>query len=113
MQLTDFLDCTPDRATQRAGRSDLVRIVRGQGEVEIEFAPRLDFGRMRTTLHAQEGGLVVEDRALTCRRAGTRASSRKESTRPRAPACASAMSPVLNPLRSGNLNRAPTAPPIA
>ncbi len=57
--LTDFLDCSGDRTLQRAGRSDLVRVVQGKGEVEIEFAPRLDYGRMSTTFRVRDGGLEI------------------------------------------------------
>jgi GH15 family glucan-1,4-alpha-glucosidase len=59
--VTDFLDCSADRNVQRAGRTDLIRLVEGTGEVEIEFAPRLDFGRTRTSLRVREGGLEIED----------------------------------------------------
>ena len=59
--LTDGLDGSADRSVQRSGRTDLIRIVEGTGEVEIEFAPRLDFGRMRTTLRARDAGLEVEE----------------------------------------------------
>lgn len=59
--VTDFLDCSAGRPGQRAGRSDLVRIVEGTGRVRIEFAPRLDFGRVPTYLSLRDGGLVVED----------------------------------------------------
>jgi trehalose-phosphatase len=61
IRLTDFLDCSSDRTTQRAGRSDLVRIAQGSGEVDIDFAPRLDFGRVRTSLHVRDGGIAIED----------------------------------------------------
>ncbi len=58
--LTDALDCSGDRIMQRAGRSDLVRLVEGRGDVELEFAPRLDFARMATALKVREGGLEIE-----------------------------------------------------
>ncbi|MEX1025994.1 MAG: trehalose-phosphatase [Planctomycetota bacterium] len=58
--VTDFLDCSLDRPSQRAGRSDLVRRIEGEGSIEIEFAPRIDFGRIETRLHAGPTGLVVE-----------------------------------------------------
>ena len=45
LTVTDFLDCSAGKPTQRAGRTDLVRQVEGRGEVLITFAPRLDFGR--------------------------------------------------------------------
>ncbi|HPF40495.1 MAG TPA: trehalose-phosphatase [Phycisphaerae bacterium] len=59
--VTDFLDCSAGRPGQRAGRSDLVRVLEGKGRVRIEFAPRLDFGRVPTYLTIRDGGLVVED----------------------------------------------------
>jgi len=59
--VTDFLDCSGGRPTQRAGRVDLVRRIEGRGRVRIEFAPRLDFGRVPTLLMERDGGLEVED----------------------------------------------------
>jgi GH15 family glucan-1,4-alpha-glucosidase len=61
VKLTDFLDCSAERTLQRAGRSDLVRIVEGTGEVELVFAPRLDFGRTPTSMHPRDSGLEIED----------------------------------------------------
>ena len=61
MKLTDFLDCSAERIVQRAGRSDLVRFVEGTGEVELEFAPRLQFGRAPTCLRPRDSGLEIED----------------------------------------------------
>lgn len=58
-RVTDFLDCSGGLPNQRAGRSDLVRIIGGKGRVHIEFAPRLDFGRMPTKLEQRDGGLEV------------------------------------------------------
>lgn len=58
--VTDYLDCGAGRAFQRAGRSDLIRVVEGTGRVCIRFAPRLDFGRMETRLAVADGGIVVE-----------------------------------------------------
>jgi len=59
--VTDFLDCSGGRPGQRAGRSDLVRIIEGTGRVSIEFAPRLDFGRVPTRLRLRESGVEIED----------------------------------------------------
>jgi len=59
--LTDLLDCSQGRPGQRPGRSDLIRIIEGDAEVEIEFSPRMDYGRVPTRLHAREGGLEIED----------------------------------------------------
>jgi len=60
-RVTDFLDCSGGRPDQRAGRVELVRIIEGEGPVEIEFAPRLDFGRVITRISARDGGVAVED----------------------------------------------------
>lgn len=60
LTVTDYLDCSGSRPTQRAGRTDLVRVIGGTGRVRIEFAPRLDFGRVPTRLLPKADGLVVE-----------------------------------------------------
>jgi trehalose 6-phosphate phosphatase len=59
--VTDYLDCTGGRIGQRAGRTDLVRIVRGTGRVRIEFAPRQDFSRAPSLLEVREGGIQLLD----------------------------------------------------
>jgi trehalose 6-phosphate phosphatase len=61
LSVTDFLDCSAGKPTQRAGRTDLVRQVEGRGEVTIIFAPRLDFGRCPTRIVVREGGLEIDD----------------------------------------------------
>jgi trehalose 6-phosphate phosphatase len=61
ISVTDFLDCSAGKPTQRAGRTDLVRQVEGRGEVTIIFAPRLDFGRCPTRIVVREGGLEIDD----------------------------------------------------
>lgn len=58
--ITDFFDCSRNRIYQRAGRSDLVRLIEGSGEVKIEFAPKYNFGRVPTRINQVEGGLKVE-----------------------------------------------------
>ena len=58
--VVDYLDCSNGRPFQRAGRTDLIRVIQGTGRVRITFAPRLDFGRMETRLRPVEGGLEVE-----------------------------------------------------
>ena len=58
-RVTDFLDCSAGLPSQRAGRTDLVRMIGGAGRIRIEFAPRLDFGRMPTQLERRDGGLEV------------------------------------------------------
>lgn len=58
--VTDCLDCAGGRPFQRAGRTDLVRMVEGRGKILVEFAPRLDFGREPTRLRCVEQGLKVD-----------------------------------------------------
>lgn len=60
ISVTDYLDCSGGRAYQRAGRTDLIRVIEGTGTVQITFAPRLDFGRIPTKLTVLEHGLEVE-----------------------------------------------------
>lgn len=57
--LTDYLDCGGGRPFQRAGRSDLIRVVEGSGTALIRFAPRIDFGRTATRLRLHSGGVEV------------------------------------------------------
>lgn len=59
-QVTDYLDCSGGRPYQRAGRSDLVRVIEGSGRIRIRFAPRMDFGRQNSTLIAEKDGLIVD-----------------------------------------------------
>lgn len=60
MTVTDYLDCTAGRAYQRAGRTDLIRVIRGKGRAVVTFAPKIDFGRMPTRLIPVDGGLEVD-----------------------------------------------------
>ncbi|MBL9030543.1 MAG: trehalose-phosphatase [Phycisphaerae bacterium] len=58
--VTDYLDCGGGRAFQRAGRTDLIRVIEGTGTCRVRFAPRLDFGRVATRLAVREHGLEVQ-----------------------------------------------------
>jgi trehalose-phosphatase len=60
ISVVDYLDCGGGRAFQRAGRTDLVRVIEGRGAIRIVFSPRLDFGRVGTTLRISEAGVEVE-----------------------------------------------------
>lgn len=60
MTVTDYFDCSAGRAYQRAGRSELIRVVEGTGKAIIRFAPRLDFGRMATRLVVRDGSVEIE-----------------------------------------------------
>jgi trehalose-phosphatase len=62
--VTDFLDCSSGRTRRLAGRSDLIRVLEGEGRARIEFAPRLDFGRVPTRLaHKSGDGIIVKGTA--------------------------------------------------
>ncbi len=60
-RLIDFLECSDERVSTPAGRTNLVRILRGTGRFTIEFAPRLDFGRMHTSLRVRDDGIETTD----------------------------------------------------
>lgn len=59
LQITDYLDCSAGRTFQRAGRTDLIRVIQGQGRVRINFAPRLNFGEVETRLRVLDSGVEV------------------------------------------------------
>ncbi|MCP5028063.1 MAG: trehalose-phosphatase [Actinomycetia bacterium] len=59
LTVTDYLDVSGGRAELRAGRSDLVRRLDGTGLARIEFAPRLDFGRVPTRIEVRDEGVDV------------------------------------------------------
>ncbi len=57
--VTDYFDTSSGRTRRLAGRSDLIRTIEGRGRARIEFAPRLDFGRVPTRLEVRADGLAV------------------------------------------------------
>jgi trehalose-phosphatase len=59
LSVSDYLDCSGNRPSLLAGRSDLIRVIEGSGRAVIEFAPRLDFGRSPTLLDVHDDGLEV------------------------------------------------------
>lgn len=59
MTVTDYLDVSEHRANELAGRSDLVRVLEGDGRAEILFVPRVDFGRGYTELEITPDGVAV------------------------------------------------------
>jgi trehalose 6-phosphate phosphatase len=59
MSVTDYLDTSRNRISHLAGRTDLFRVIEGTDTAVIEFAPRLDFGRVATRLRVHEQGLEV------------------------------------------------------
>lgn len=58
-RVIDYLDASDGRPSQVAARSDLVRVVEGTGDVTIDFAPRLDFGRVPTQLQISDDGVTI------------------------------------------------------
>lgn len=59
LTVTDYLDASAARPERLAGRSDLIRRITGRGQVRIEFAPRVDFGRVATRIEVSPDGLTV------------------------------------------------------
>ena len=59
LTVTDYLDCSAGRPSRLAGRSDLIRVLEGEDEALVEFAPRLDFGRFPTRLGRRTEGIEV------------------------------------------------------
>ncbi|NLA35916.1 MAG: trehalose-phosphatase [Actinobacteria bacterium] len=59
VRVTDYLDVSDNRANELAGRSELIRVIEGEGEVEILFSPRVDFGRAFTELEIVDEGVAV------------------------------------------------------
>ncbi len=57
--VSDYLDVSSGRSRRLAGRSDLIRVLEGSGEATIDFAPRIDFGRVPTQLEVRDDGIVV------------------------------------------------------
>jgi GH15 family glucan-1,4-alpha-glucosidase len=61
--VVDYLDSSSGRTRKLAGRSDLIRTIEGSGAAVVEFAPRLDFGRVPTRLQAKADGIAVQGTA--------------------------------------------------
>lgn len=59
LEIIDYFDCTGGRPFQRAGRTDLIRMISGSGRAIVRFAPRLDFGRIPTNLRIREAGVEL------------------------------------------------------
>ncbi len=57
--VTDYLETSDGRTNRPAGRSNLIRSIEGSGTAIIEFAPRLDFGRVPTQLLVSDNGISV------------------------------------------------------
>lgn len=59
LRVTDYFDASQGRAFQAPGLTTLLRVLEGDTEVIVEFAPRPDFGRASTRLEVCDGGVVV------------------------------------------------------
>ncbi|MGI9622671.1 MAG: trehalose-phosphatase [Acidimicrobiales bacterium] len=57
--VTDYLDTSFGRSSTPAGRTDMIRVLEGRARAQIEFAPRLDFGRAPTLLECIDDKVVV------------------------------------------------------
>lgn len=107
LRVTDYLDCSAGRAYQKAGRTDLVRVIEGSGRARIRFAPRLDFGRVATQLHTREDGLVVDgsNDPVVLRSPGVHWGIHSDGTHQTAEAIVDASAgPVVLELRYGTAN---------
>ncbi|MEW6250808.1 MAG: trehalose-phosphatase [Planctomycetota bacterium] len=109
LSVIDYLDCSRGRAYQRAGRSDLVRVVEGRGRVRITFAPRLDFGRIHTRLRGCADGIEVEGALdpLVLRAPGVRWQFEEEAGHQTAFAELDLSGPLVLELRYGTASAAP------
>ncbi len=113
-RVVDYMDCSLGRAYQRAGRSDLVRVLEGTGNMRLVFSPRMDFGRVRTRLRQVPGGLEIEGTAepMVLHSPSVEWTIRDEATHQTAEATVSLdAGPVVMELRCGTANA--RANPIA
>lgn len=112
LRVTDYLDCSAGRAFQKAGRTDLLRVIEGAGPTRIRFAPRLDFGRIATHLRPVAGGLEVlgSNDPIVLRSPGVAWSIVPEGVHHTAHAVTSPEAgPVVLELRYGSANPRPAA----
>ncbi len=112
VRVTDYMDCGGGRAFQRAGRTDLVRVIEGSGQCTIEFAPRLDFGRVPTRLSLRENGLAVDGTSdsVVLYSPGVTWTLRDEGTHHTAAATVDLNNgPVVLELRAGTLSDRPNS----
>jgi trehalose-phosphatase len=113
-KVTDYLDCSGGRAWQRAGRTDLIRVIEGKGSVRVLFSPRLDFGRVGTTLVVHPNGLQVEGLAdpMVLYSPGVEWSIRSEDGHQTAEAVVTLRDdPLVLELRAGTWNLKPAVMP--
>ncbi len=115
-RVVDFLDVSGGRPQLRSGRSDLVRRIEGRGRARLEFAPRLDFGRIPTRLRVIDGGLEVDPSPdpIVLRAPGLTWTIAEEGPHQTASAeCDVASGPIELELRYGTGSVHETTPPAA
>ncbi len=115
-RVVDFLDVSGGRPQLRPGRSDLVRRIEGRGRARIEFAPRLDFGRIPTRLRVIDGGLEIDPSSdpIVLRAPGLTWTIVEEGPHQTASAeCDLAAGPIELELRYGTGSVHETTPPAA
>lgn len=114
LRVTDYLDCAGGRAFQKAGRSDLLRVIEARRPAIVRFAPRLDYGRIPTQLVACADGLEVQGStdAMVLRSPGVDWKIISEGVHHTAVATlAPSDSPIVLELRFGTANLAPAFDP--
>lgn len=57
----DYFDCGEGRPFQRAGRTDLLRVVSARAPVRVEFAPRMGYAQNRIAIEEQPHGFEVSN----------------------------------------------------
>jgi trehalose 6-phosphate phosphatase len=114
LQVIDYLDCSGGRPFQRAGRTDLIRVIAGHGRAKITFAPSINFGGLETRLRPSADGLTIEGMVDPCvlRAPGIRWTIAKEGMHESAVAELDVGGgPVVLELRYGTASLAPPAVP--
>ncbi len=112
LRVTDYLDASGGRAFQKAGRSDLIRVIEGTLPARIRFAPRSDYGRIATQLRVRDQGLEVEgiNDPIVLRSPGVKWTIFTEGVHHTAEAVVDPSSgPIVLELRYGTANLSPQA----
>lgn len=60
VSVTDYFDCSAGRAYQRAGRSDLLRVIEGEGRARVTVTPRVDFARQPSAIRPRTDGIEID-----------------------------------------------------
>jgi len=112
LKVTDYLDAAAGRAFQKAGRTDLIRVIEGTTAAKIRFAPRLDFGRIATQLEVRPDGLEIRgsNDPIVLRSSGVQWIMVNEGIHQTAEAIVNPTAgPIVLELRYGTANLAPSS----